>query len=167
MAAAVRFDHDRLRAGSDAVARLEWLNDSKQVTPRRRRALLPAIFEAADQVAIVVIPAAQIDREGIDAANLQALRRALEAVAIPESVNLVDCFDLRDGAVSAQPVEHGDGTSAAIAAASVVANETRDQLMRGIDVEYPGYGFAANKGYGTPRMRRRSASSATSRRRTG
>jgi ribonuclease HII len=47
-----------------------------------------------------------------------------------------------------EPVPHGDGTSAAIAAASIVAKETRDQLMRGLDVEYPGYGFAAHKGYG-------------------
>jgi ribonuclease HII len=108
-------------AGSDAVARLEWLNDSKQVTPRRRAALLPAIFEVSDRVAIVVIPAAQIDRDGPDVSNMRALARALETVAIPGSVNLVDWFDLNAVGVSTQPVKHGDETSAAIATASIVA----------------------------------------------
>jgi ribonuclease HII len=150
VAAAVRFDYERLDGDLDAVARLGWLNNSKQVTPRRRAEILPAIWEVADKVAIVVIPAAQIDRDGLDVSNMLALGRALEQVAVPDSVNLVDCFDLKDVGVSARPIERGDGTSAAIAAASILAKETRDQLMRGLDVEYPGYGFATHKGYGTP-----------------
>ena len=65
------------------------------------------------------------------------------------SVNLVDGFELKDVGVSPRPMVRGDQTSAAIAAASIVAKETRDQLMRGLDVEYPGYGFAVHKGYVT------------------
>ncbi len=147
VAAAVRFDCDRLNADTVAVARFEHLNDSKRVTPRRRAALMPAIFEVADRVAIVVIPADQIDRVGLDVSNRRALGRALEAVAVAESVNLVDWFDLEVPGLSAQRVEQGDAKSAAIAAASIVAKETRDQLMRGMDVENPGYGFAVHKGY--------------------
>jgi ribonuclease HII len=146
--AAVRFDYHRLQADTAAVKRLKHLNDSKQVTAPRRAALLPAIFELADSVSIVVISAAQIDEAGLDVSNKRALARALEDVAVAESVNLVDWFELEGVGVPAQRVEQGDSKSAAIAAASIVAKETRDQLMRGLDIEYPGYGFAAHKGYG-------------------
>ena len=153
--AAVRFDYDRLMTDTDAVARLEHLNDSKQVTARRRAGLLPAIFEVAESVAVVVVSAAQIDEEGLDVANLRALGSALEAVAADGSANLVDCFDLKAAGVSTRPVPHGDETSAAIAAASVVAKEVRDQLMRGLDTEYPGSGSRHTRGTAPPRMTRR------------
>ena len=121
-----------------------YLNDSKQVTQRRRAVLLPVIFEVADMVAVVVVSAAEIDRGGgVHVANMRALARALEAVAVPGSVNLVDWYDIervdsRGADDAPQRVEGGDRTSAAIAAASIVAKETRDQLMRGLDMEYPG-----------------------------
>jgi len=98
-------------------------------------------------VAIVVIPAAQVDRDGLDLSNRRALGSALEAVAVAGSPNPVDWFDLEVAGLSAQRVEQGDAKSAAIAPASIVAKETRDQLIRGLDVEYPGYGFAVHKGY--------------------
>jgi ribonuclease HII len=145
VAAAVRFDYARLEA--DAIARLADLNDSKKLSSRRRAALLPVVFEVADVAASVVIPAGQIDRDGLDVSNMRALSRALEAVAVAGSANLVDWFELKGVGVSSRPVVGGDQTSAAIAAASIVAKETRDWLMRRLDVDYPGYGFAVNKGY--------------------
>lgn len=152
VAAAVRFDYARLDA--DAFARLADLNDSKKLSPRRRAALLPIVFEVADMAVSVVIPAGQIDRDGLHVSNIRALGRALEAVAVAGSANLVDgSADLVDGfelngvAVSGRSVVRGDQTSAAIAAASIVAKETRDWLMRRLDVDYPGYGFAVHKGY--------------------
>jgi ribonuclease HII len=149
VAAAVRFDNERL--DTETVARLAGLNDSKKVSPRRRAALLPVIIEVADMVAVVVVSAAQIDRDGLDAANVRALTNALEVVAVAGSVKLVDWFDLQGVEEDPpRPVQNGDRTSAAIAAASIVAKETRDQLMRGLDRQYPGYGLAAHKGYGTP-----------------
>ena len=162
VAAAVRFDYARLDA--DAVARLADLNDSKKLSPRRRAALLPVVFEVADMAVFVVIPAGQIDRDGLHVSNMRALGRALEAVAVDGSANLVDGsadlvdgsadlvngFELKDVEVSPRPMVRGDQTSAAIAAASIVAKETRDWLMRRLDVEYPGYGFAVHKGYITP-----------------
>ena len=152
VAAAVRFDYARLDA--DAFARLADLNDSKKLSPRRRAALLPIVFEVADMAVSVVIPAGRIDRDGLHVSNIRALGRALEAVAVAGSANLVDgSADLVDGfelngvAVSGRSVVRGDQTSAAIAAASIVAKETRDWLMRRLDVDYPGYGFAVHKGY--------------------
>jgi ribonuclease HII len=156
VAAAVRFDYERLDADADAdaVARLADLNDSKKLSSRRRAALLPVVFEVADMVVFVVIPAGQIDRDGLHVSNMRALGRALEAVAVDGSANLVDGsadlvdgFELKGVGVSPRPMVRGDQTSAAIAAASIVAKETRDWLMRRLDVEYPGYGFAVHKGY--------------------
>ncbi len=145
VAAAVRFDYARLDA--DAFARLADLNDSKKLSSRRRAALLPVVFEVADIAVFVVIPAGQIDRDGLHVSNIRALGRALEAVAVAGSANLVDGSELKGVGVSSRPVVRGDQTSAAIAAASIVAKETRDWLMRRLDVDYPGYGFAVHKGY--------------------
>src|SRR3954467_30044 len=155
VAAAVRFNYERLDA--DADARLADLNDSKKLSSRRRAALLPVVFELADMVVSVGIPAGQSDRDGLHVSNMRALGRALEAVAVDGSANLVDGsadlvngFELKGIGVSPRPMGRGDQTSAAIAAASTVAKETRDWLMRQLDVEYPGYGFAGHKGYITP-----------------
>src|SRR3954451_16462317 len=156
VAAAVRFNYERLSA--DGEARLAELNDSKELSSRQRAALLPVVFEVADVVVSVVIPADQIDRDGLHVSNMRALGRVIEAVAVDGSANLVDGsadlvdgFELNDvGGVSPRPMVRGDQTSAAIAAASIVAKETRDWLMRRLDLEYPGYGFAGHKGYITP-----------------
>jgi ribonuclease HII len=93
VAAAVRFDYERL--DTETVARLAGLNDSKRVSPGRRAALLPVIMEVADMVAVVVVSAAQIDRDGLDVVNVRALAAALEVVAVPGAVRLVDWFDLQ------------------------------------------------------------------------
>ena len=132
----------------------KYLNDSKRVSPRRRARLLAAICDLADDVAIAVISAAEIDDDrGHRRVDKRALARVLQTVAVPDSVNVVDWYQVTgaDGWSAhdlPQRVKGGDGKSAAIAAASIVAKETRDQLMRGLDVEYPGCGFAGHKGYG-------------------
>src|SRR5262249_29876318 len=116
--------------------------------------LMPVILEVSDLVAVVVVSAAQIDRDGEGASNMRALAGALRAVTTSDSVNLVDWHELpdfEDWGFKERPqrVEGGDRTSAAIASASIVAKQTRDQLMRELDAEYPGYRFASHKGYGT------------------
>ena len=152
VAAAVRFDYERL--GKDAVARLADLDDSKKLSPRRRAALLPVVLELADMAAWVVIPAGQIDRDGLHVSNIRALASALDQVALAGSTDLVDGstsmagrLELECARASPRLLERGDQTSAAIAAASIVAKETRDQLMRELDADYPGWGFAVHKGY--------------------
>jgi len=118
--AAVRLDYTRLEPVSDAVKRLQYLNDSKRVSDRRRAMLLSAIFDLADEVAIVAVSAAKIDSGGgVEVWNMRALARALEAVAHPESVNLVDWYEIQavdgwNGEVLPQRVEGGDRVSAAI-----------------------------------------------------
>jgi ribonuclease HII len=148
VAAAVRFDYERM--GADGDARLADLNDSKKLSSQRRAALLPVVLELADIVMTAIVPAAQIDREGLHVSNMRAPGRVLDAVTVDGSADLVDGFELKGVASSPRPIVRGDQTSAAIAAASIVAKETRDWLMRQLDEQYPGYGFAVHKGYITP-----------------
>src|SRR3954451_2056125 len=100
---------------SDADARLADLNDSKKLSSRRRAALLPVVFEVADMVVSVVIPAGQIDRDGLHVSNMRALGRALDAVAVDGSTNLVDGsadlvhgFELKGVGVSPRLIVGGD-----------------------------------------------------------
>lgn len=139
-----------LRPGALDAARLERLDDSKRLRPALRDELALEIRAVADAVAVVAIAAAAIDEIGIQAANLRALSRALDALeAPPDAVLLVDGFALPMQARPHRPLVKGDATSAAIAAASVIAKTTRDAIMARLDADAPGYGFADHAGYGT------------------
>jgi ribonuclease HII len=144
--AAVRFDYERLDAAAEA--RLEHLYDSKERSDSRKAALFSVIMEVADEVAVVVVSAAQIDQAGLGPSTRRAFTRALEAVAVSESVRLVDGSELKGVEDAPQAVKKGDQTSAAIAAASIIAKVSRDELMRDLDAAYPGYEFATQHGYG-------------------
>jgi ribonuclease HII len=131
---------------------LEGLDDSKRLSPAARKRLFAAILEAAVRVWVVVVPAAESDRIGLQAANLVALRRALEGACEgvdPPPLRLVDGFKL-PGAPSARQLLGGDRTSAAVAAASVVAKVVRDRHMELAGRLYPGWGFERHVGYPTP-----------------
>lgn len=139
-----------LRPGALDAARLERLDDSKRLRPALRDELALEIRAVADAVAVVAIAAAAIDEIGIQAANLRALSRALDALeAPPDAALLVDGFALPMQARRHRPLVKGDATSAAIAAASVIAKTTRDAIMARLDADAPGYGFADHAGYGT------------------
>ena len=139
-----------LRPGALDAARLERLDDSKRLRPALRDELALEIRAVADAVAVVAIAAAAIDEIGIQAANLRALSRALDALeAPPDAALLVDGFALPMQARPHRPLVKGDATSAAIAAASVIAKTTRDAIMARLDADAPGYGFADHAGYGT------------------
>jgi ribonuclease HII len=94
-----------------------------------------------------------IDRHGLHVTNLEALSAALERVAVPGATCLVDGFRLPRCSVEHRAVVEGDATSAAIAAASVLAKVTRDRYMRRAEALYPGWGFGENVGYSTPEHR--------------
>ncbi len=150
--AAIRFDYHRLDADPGALERLARLKDSKELKAHQRAVLLPVIMEIADMVTVVVVSPAQIDRDRARA-TMRAFGGGLRAVATRDSVNLVDWHELPEADAwgfenPPEAVKGGDGKSAAIAAASIVAKETRDQIMRSLDAAYPGYEFAAHKGYG-------------------
>jgi ribonuclease HII len=151
VAAAVLFDQERLtRADIKALA---GLNDSKMQTPAARAELYPIILRIAAKVSIVSRCAPGIDARGLHVTNLAALREALENVACAGAVCLSDGFRLGQMDYDHRAVIKGDATSAAIAAASVLAKETRDRYMRRVDQRNPGWGFAQHVGYASPEHR--------------
>lgn len=152
VAAAVLIDYARL-SHADRRA-LAGLHDSKQMTVERRLEMFPAVLRAAERVSVVIRSAAGIDRRGLHVTNIEALSNALERLAPGEAaVSLVDGFSLPRCAVPHRAVVQGDGTSAAIAAASVIAKVTRDRYMHEAAREHPGWGFEEHVGYSTPEHR--------------
>ena len=140
---------------SHAVRRaLAGLHDSKQMTEVRRLEIFPSVLRAATRVSVVVRSAAGIDRRGLHVTNIEALGSALERLDPSEGTTcLVDGFSLRDCRVPHRAVIEGDATSAAIAAASVIAKVTRDRYMRCAAGRHPGWGFDEHVGYSTPEHR--------------
>jgi ribonuclease HII len=151
VAAAVLFDIERIGPGD--VRALRDLNDSKQQNPEVRARLFPVILRLATKVAIVTRCAPGIDARGLHVTNLAALREALAKVACDRCVCLSDGFPVGALGHQQRAVIGGDGKSAAIAAASVIAKETRDRYMRRADAAHPGWEFAQHVGYATPEHR--------------
>jgi ribonuclease HII len=151
VAAAVLFDLERLRPAD--VRALGSLNDSKQQTPEGRAELYPIILRTAARVAIVSRCAPGIDSRGLHVTNLAALRDALRRVARDGCICLSDGFPVAALGHQQRAVVGGDAKSAAIAAASVIAKETRDRYMRRADTAHPGWEFAQHVGYSTPEHR--------------
>jgi ribonuclease HII len=152
VAAAVLFDYETL-SHSDRRT-LSGLHDSKQMTEERRLEMYPCVLRAAARVSVVIRSAPGIDRRGLHVTNIEALSQALERLAPgEETICLVDGFSLRACPVPHRRVIKGDATSAAIAAASVVAKVTRDRYMRDVAPRHPGWGFEEHVGYSTPEHR--------------
>jgi ribonuclease HII len=124
------------------------------MTAEKREQLFPAVLRAASRASVVVRCAGGIDRRGLHVTNIEALSCALERLRPEaEATCLVDGFSLRECAVPHRAVIEGDGTSAAIAAASVLAKVTRDRYMHRAALEHPGWGFEEHVGYSTPEHR--------------
>jgi ribonuclease HII len=151
VAAAVLWDLERLTPS--IVRAFGALNDSKQQTPEGRAELFPVILRHAARVAVVTRCAPGIDARGLHVTNLAALRDALKLVACEGCVCLSDGFPVAKLGYEQRAVIGGDARSAAIAAASVIAKETRDRYMRRADREHPGWDFAQHVGYATPEHR--------------
>ncbi len=152
VAAGVLMDYETLsRADRRALG---GLHDSKQMKPERREQLYPAVMRAASRVSVVIRCVRGIDDRGLHVTNIEALSCALERLAPSEDAAcLVDGFALRECAVPHRAVIEGDGTSAAIAAASVIAKVTRDRYMHRVADRHPGWGFDEHVGYSTPEHR--------------
>jgi ribonuclease HII len=151
VAAAVLFDLHAL--GAREVRALSALDDSKQHTAEGREALYPVVLRTALKVCVVSRCAQGIDERGLHRTNLAALRDALRGVARPGTMCLVDGFRVADFGFEQRAIVDGDATSAAIAAASIVAKVTRDRFMHRADERHPGWDFAAHVGYSTPEHR--------------
>ena len=149
--AGVLFDLERI--GPAEVRALGSLNDSKQQTPAGRAELYPVILRVAARVAVISRCAPGIDARGLHVTNLAALRDALSRVCREGCVCLSDGFPVAGLGHEQRAVIGGDAKSAAIAAASVIAKETRDRYMRRADATHPGWEFAQHVGYATPEHR--------------
>lgn len=137
-AAAVILDPRRVPAG---------LNDSKKLSEKKRDALEPLIKEAAIAWSVGFASVAEIAELNILHASGLAMRRAVEALQTAPGLALVDGNYAFPLPCPVKTVIGGDGLSCSIAAASILAKTARDRVMVELDLKYPGYGFAAHKGY--------------------
>ncbi len=149
VAAAVMFPLEWLRG--EFPPELADLNDSKQLAEARREHYFGWITaHPAVRFAVALVDAAVIDRINILQATHRAMNEALAQLVPPPAHALVDGRPVKTLRFSQTALVKGDARSYSIAAASVLAKVTRDRLMVAADQEFPGYGFAEHKGYGTP-----------------
>lgn len=126
-----------------------YLNDSKKLTARRRELLYEEIQEKALAVGVGVVSHTRIDEINILQATYEAMRQALNSLSRVPDLLLNDAVTIPEVQIRQIPIVKGDAKSVSIAAASVIAKVTRDRMMAEMDKDYPGYGFASNKGYGS------------------
>ena len=130
-------------------ADIPGLNDSKKLSDKRRRELVPIIKEQAVAYGIGFADHSMIDEINILQATFYAMEQAVSQLSVKPDLALIDGNRERDFGVPVQTVVHGDSLSASIAAASILAKVARDDLMLQMAQEYPQYGFEIHKGYGT------------------
>jgi ribonuclease HII len=126
------------------------VDDSKRLDPEQRLKLEMAIRQSAAAIGIGAAEVGEIDSLNIYHAALLAMRRAVEQLALKPEHLLVDARTIPGLAIPQNAFNKGDGINFSIAAASIIAKTHRDRLMEGLETQYPGYGFAQHKGYGTP-----------------
>jgi ribonuclease HII len=128
---------------------IEGLNDSKKLTPKKRDQLFDFICENAVAYCIAEASVEEIDQLNILEADLLAMRRAIDGLSVKADFALIDGNVARDFQIPARAIVKGDATSPSIAAASILAKVTRDRQCVELDAQYPQYGIAKHKGYGT------------------
>ena len=128
---------------------LPGLNDSKKLSDKKRRELFPLITEQAIAYGIGLADEKEIDEINILQATYLAMERAIAQLEGKADLALIDGNRAKDFGLPVKTVVKGDSLSASIAAASILAKVTRDDMMEAYAGEYPGYGFEVHKGYGT------------------
>lgn len=129
--------------------RIPGVRDSKLLSPEKRETVLAELEAKGAQLASGQVSVEEITRLGLRPANLLAMERAVAGLGVKPDVLLIDWYRLPRISCPQESIAKGDRLVASIAAASVVAKVTRDRMMMALDEEYPTYGFAAHKGYGT------------------
>lgn len=129
--------------------KIMYLNDSKQLSEKRREALFEEIMEKAAAVGVGIVSHERIDEINILQATYEAMRQAVGKLLIQPDLLLNDAVRIPEIEIPQVPIIKGDGKSLSIAAASVIAKVTRDRMMYMYDEIYPQYGFAMHKGYGS------------------
>ncbi|HIQ01718.1 MAG TPA: ribonuclease HII, partial [Anaerolineales bacterium] len=138
---------------ADLLDLLSGVRDSKQLSPARREALLPPILQVAEGVGVGWATPAEVDEVGVVAATRRAMARAVARLDGLVDALLVDYVKLPDLHLPQRSLPKADGRCLSVAAASIVAKVERDRLMVALDQDFPGYGFARHKGYGTRQHR--------------
>ncbi|AKE41479.1 Ribonuclease HII [Corynebacterium kutscheri] len=131
------------------IKELEILTDSKKLSERQRAALFPRIIDNALDYRILHIPAYEIDALGIQHANISGMRRVVETLNVRPGFVLIDAMKVPGLTSPSLSVIGGDGQVRCIAAASVLAKYSRDEVMKELSQRYPEYGLEKHKGYGT------------------
>lgn len=126
-----------------------YLNDSKQISEKKREKLYEEIMEKAVAVGVGYASPARIDEINILQATYEAMREAVSRLSVEPEILLNDAVTIPGITLPQVPIIKGDAKSVSIAAASIIAKVTRDRLMREYDKIIPEYGFASNKGYGS------------------
>ncbi len=128
---------------------IEGVNDSKKLTEKKREELFEIVKERAVAWSVGIVDEETIDRINILEATRLAMKKAVEGLSVKPDYALVDAEKKVPIDVPYSPIIKGDALSESIAAASIIAKVTRDHMIVELDKEYPEYGFAKNKGYGT------------------
>jgi len=126
---------------------LAVVRDSKEIAENKRDAVFELIHQVAASVSVVIVPASEVDKRGVHAANLDGMRRAVQGLTVEPAYVLTDGYAIEGLGVPNLAVWKGDQVVVSISAASVIAKVTRDRIMREMDAEFPQYGFAGHKGY--------------------
>lgn len=126
-----------------------YLNDSKQVSEKKRELLYDEIMEKAIAVGVGMASPERIDEINILQATYEAMRQAVAALGVVPQILLNDAVTIPQIEIPQVPIIKGDSKSVSIAAASIIAKVTRDRIMREYDQQMPEYGFAGHKGYGS------------------
>lgn len=125
------------------------LDDSKKLSPKKRDQLYDEIIEKAKCFCVIRVEPKEIDEVNILNATKNAMRACVKGLSIKPDVLLIDAVKLEGTGIPVKPIIKGDAKSNSIAAASILSKVSRDRIMEEYDKEYPGYGFAQHKGYGT------------------
>ncbi len=129
--------------------RILYINDSKQLSEKKREELYEVITEQAVAWGAGCVSPEEIDRINILQATYEAMRQALGALSPQPDILLNDAVTIPRISIPQVPIVKGDARSITIGAASIIAKVTRDRMMLEYDKQYPEYGFASNKGYGS------------------
>lgn len=132
-----------------ADCRILYLNDSKQLSEKKREALYAVILHEAVAVGVGCVPHTRIDEINILQATYEAMRQAIQNLSVTPDILLNDAVTIPQVTIPQVPIIKGDAKSISIGAASIIAKVTRDRLMIEYDKVMPEYGFAKNKGYGS------------------
>jgi len=126
------------------------VNDSKKLSPKRRAELKAEIEKKALAIGVGIVDEKTIDEINILEATKLAMKQAVQNLGVLPEILLIDALTLKDLPIPQEGIIKGDAKSVSIAAASIIAKETRDAMLMELDQQYPEYGFASHKGYGTP-----------------